>query len=56
MLDGDFYKGGYGGQGLYISPRRDLVIAFAGAFETGGPASEMASIARHVARSDLFDR
>jgi hypothetical protein len=55
MPDGDFYKGGYGGQGLYISPRRDLVIAFAGAFDTGGPASEMASVARQLARSGLFD-
>jgi CubicO group peptidase (beta-lactamase class C family) len=54
MPDGDFYKGGYGGQGLYISPRRDLVIAFAGAFDTGGPASEMASVARQLARSGLF--
>ncbi len=55
MPDGDFYKGGYGGQGLYISPTRDLVIAFAGAFEAGGPDSEMASIARQIARSGLFD-
>ena len=30
MTDGDFYKGGFGGQGLYISPSRDLVIAFFG--------------------------
>ena len=28
--DGDLFKGGFGGQGLYISPARDLVIAFAG--------------------------
>jgi CubicO group peptidase (beta-lactamase class C family) len=26
--DGDFYKGGVYGQGLYVSPSRDLVIAF----------------------------
>lgn len=55
MPDGDFYKGGYGGQGIYISPSRDLVIAFAGAFEAGDPASEMASIARQLARSELFN-
>jgi CubicO group peptidase (beta-lactamase class C family) len=30
MPDGDFYKGGFGGQGLYISPARDLVVAFFG--------------------------
>jgi CubicO group peptidase (beta-lactamase class C family) len=28
--DGDLFKGGFGGQGLYVSPSRDLVIAFAG--------------------------
>jgi CubicO group peptidase (beta-lactamase class C family) len=28
--DGDLFKGGFGGQGLYVSPARDLVIAFAG--------------------------
>lgn len=55
MPDGDFYKGGYGGQGLYISPKRDVIVAFAGAFEIGGPDSEMASIARQLARSGLFD-
>ncbi|HEX5166676.1 MAG TPA: serine hydrolase domain-containing protein [Thermomicrobiales bacterium] len=54
MPDGDFYKGGYGGQGLYISPARDLVIAFAGAFEIDGPDSEMPGIARQLARSVLF--
>lgn len=55
MPDGDFYKGGYGGQGLYISPGRDLVIAFTGAFEIGGPDSEMAGIARQFSCSGLFD-
>lgn len=55
MPDGDFYKGGYGGQGLYISPARDLVIAFAGAFEIGGPASEMPTIARQLALSDMLN-
>ncbi len=34
MADGDLFKSGFGGQGLYISPARDLVIAFAG---TPGP-------------------
>lgn len=54
MPDGDFYKGGYGGQGLYVSPSRDLVIAFAGAFEIGGPESELAGIARQLARSGVL--
>jgi CubicO group peptidase (beta-lactamase class C family) len=30
MSDGDLFKGGFGGQGLYVSPARDLVVAFAG--------------------------
>ena len=28
--DGDFFKYGFRGQGLYISPTRDLVVAFFG--------------------------
>ncbi len=55
MPDGDFYKGGYGGQGLYVSPRRNVVLAFAGAFEMGGADSEMSNIARQLARSGLFE-
>ena len=40
MPDGDFYKGGFGGQGLYISPARDLVIAFFGMpLKPGGPTT-----------------
>ena len=39
MADGDLFKGGFGGQGLYISPARDLVIAFAGIPRPDGSAS-----------------
>ena len=28
FADGDFYKGGMNGQGLYISPGKDVVIAW----------------------------
>ena len=51
--DGDFYKGGYGGQGLYISPSRDLIIAYTG---TPGPDKEsnrLRYVARQIARSGL---
>ncbi|MGE0554290.1 MAG: serine hydrolase domain-containing protein [Gemmatimonadales bacterium] len=52
--DGDFYKGGVGGQGLYVSPSRDLVIAwFATPTEDGG-RTEMLAIARQLATSGLF--
>jgi CubicO group peptidase (beta-lactamase class C family) len=54
MADGDFFKGGYGGQGLYISPARDLVIAYFGAFDENGNGHEMTRIARQLAKSGLF--
>ena len=56
MDDGDFFKGGYGGQGLYISPARDLVIAFFGSFDADGVNEhEMTRVARQLAKSGLFD-
>jgi len=55
MDDGDFFKGGYGGQGLYISPSRDLVIAFFGTFDKNRKGHEMTRIARQLARSGMFD-
>jgi len=56
MSDGDFFKGGYGGQGLYVSPTRDLVIAFFGTFDDDGEDHEMTRIARQLAKSGLFPR
>jgi CubicO group peptidase (beta-lactamase class C family) len=55
MEDGDFFKGGYGGQGLYISPSRDLVIAFFGTLDEQGQSSQMTQVARQLAKSGLFD-
>ena len=55
MDDGDFFKGGYGGQGLYISPSRDLVVAFFGTFDENRKGHEMTRIARQLAKSGLFD-
>ena len=55
MEDGDFFKGGYGGQGLYISPSRDLVIAFFGTLDEQGQSSQMSQVARQLAKSGLFD-
>jgi CubicO group peptidase (beta-lactamase class C family) len=51
--DGDFYKGGYGGQGLYISPARDLVVA---AFSSGvrHESIEILAYARALARSGVL--
>jgi CubicO group peptidase (beta-lactamase class C family) len=56
MQDGDFFKSGFGGQGLYVSPSRDLVIAFFGTFDENGDGHEMTRIARQLAKSGLFDQ
>ncbi|MBW4621433.1 MAG: beta-lactamase family protein [Cyanosarcina radialis HA8281-LM2] len=49
--DGDFYKEGVGGQGLYVSPSRDLVIAW---FSTGKNGE--LGVARAIATSSIFSR
>ena len=55
MPDGDFFKGGFGGQGLYISPSRDLVMAFFGTpFDDRMEENELVWIARQLVRSGLF--
>jgi hypothetical protein len=51
MADGDLFKGGYGGQGLYVSPGRDLVIAFAGVPRADGSASLLRWFSRRLALS-----
>ena len=53
--DGDFYKGGSGGQGLYVSPSRDVVIAWFGTHTEQGKRNEMLRISRQLAKSGLFD-
>ncbi len=50
MKDGDFYKGGFRGQGLYVSPDRDLVIVF-----FSHQTNEMGRISRQLAKSGIFD-
>lgn len=46
--DGDFYKSGLQGQGIYVSPSRDLVIVW---FATGDGEIPMAAFARHMAKT-----
>lgn len=48
--NGDMYKGGFMDQGLYVSPSRDLVIAY---FSTV-PKMQMIRYLRPIATSDLF--
>ena len=53
--DGDFYKGAHGGQGLYISPAKDLVIAFFGTSNTDRKSNQLHVISRQLSKSGLFD-
>jgi CubicO group peptidase (beta-lactamase class C family) len=46
--DGDMYKAGVGGQGLYVSPSRDTVIAW---FCTGDGENQEETMARAIAKS-----
>jgi CubicO group peptidase (beta-lactamase class C family) len=46
--DGDIYKGGYIGQGLHVSPRRDLVIAYFGTINESRKENELRPIARRL--------
>ena len=52
-VDGDFFKGGLGGQGLYVSPSRNLVIAWFGTLTEEGEQSRMLPIARQLVKSGL---
>lgn len=47
--DGDFGKGGWGGQFLYVSPERDLVIAWFGTFGEDLVEPDLQSVARQLA-------
>jgi CubicO group peptidase (beta-lactamase class C family) len=49
MADGDLFKGGFGGQGLYVSPTRDLVIAFTGTPRQDGSVNLLRWYSRRLA-------
>lgn len=51
MSNGDMFKGGVGGQGLYVSFSRDVVAAY---FTTGDGNGFNEAMARAIAKS--FDR
>ncbi|MBB3700448.1 serine hydrolase [Flammeovirga yaeyamensis] len=50
--DGDFWKSGIQSQGIYVSPKKDLVIVF---FSTNVPDDSIHRYARQIANSGLFD-
>ena len=53
--DGDLYKGAHGGQGLYISPAKDLVIAYFGTSNIDRERNQLNVISRQLSKSGLFD-
>ena len=53
--DGDFYKVAHGGQGLYISPKKDLVIAFYGTANADRQSNQLHVISRQLSKSGMFD-
>ena len=53
--NGDFFKGAHGGQGLYVSPSKDLVIAFFGTSNTDRERNQLDVISRQLSKSGLFD-
>ncbi|MEM9052134.1 MAG: serine hydrolase [Bacteroidota bacterium] len=53
--DDDFYKSGFGGQGLYISSNKNLVIAFFGTMNTDMSRNNLPIICRQLSKSGLFD-
>jgi len=48
LSDGDMYKGGVGGQGIYISPKSNMVVAW---FSTGDGNNEEETLARAIVKS-----
>ncbi len=54
MADGDFYKSGFHGQGLYISPKKDVVIAYFGTANKDGTEHNLRTISRQLATSEIF--
>ena len=48
FADGDIYKSGMNGQGIYVSPARDVVVVW---YATGGAKIDMEAFARRIATS-----
>jgi CubicO group peptidase (beta-lactamase class C family) len=53
--DGAMFKGGYSGQGIFVDPNRDLVIAWYGTHNSDGDSNSLLPMARQLSRSGLFE-
>jgi CubicO group peptidase (beta-lactamase class C family) len=51
--DGSFFKGGFGGQGLYVSPEKDVVLAYFGTHGYDAPAPPVLDVCKRMF-ADLF--
>jgi CubicO group peptidase (beta-lactamase class C family) len=51
--DGSFFKGGFGGQGLYVSPEKDVVLAYFGTHGYDAPTPPVLDVCRRMF-ADLF--
>lgn len=49
--DGSLFKSGFGGQGLYVDPERDVVIAYTGAPDSSGQVNGLRQIYTDIART-----
>lgn len=54
--DGAMFKGGYSGQGLFIDPDRDVVIAFFGTADEQGQSNRLLAVSRQLVKSGLLDQ
>ncbi len=54
MEDGDFFKDGFSGQGIFISPSRNLIIAFFGTADNNGVSNKLADISRQISKSGIL--
>jgi CubicO group peptidase (beta-lactamase class C family) len=52
--DGAFMKGGYGGQMLYISPRKDLVVAYVGSEEFRDTDPQFQAVVRQLLQATYY--
>lgn len=53
-VDGDMFKGGYSGQGIYVSPERELVIVWFGTADLDFEINHLLPVSRQLSRSGLF--
>jgi CubicO group peptidase (beta-lactamase class C family) len=53
--DGAMFKGGYSGQGIFVDPNQDVVIAWYGTDSIEGEQNSLLPISRRLAESILFE-